>query len=121
MNLKKLSTAFSIYKVKEVSDWVLHTEFCFFAKTDDEMSLVCPSGKAQGKWVAEDNGWWGFRVEGALDFSQVGILAQLTNILKNEKIPVFVVSTFDTDYIFIKEIYQQTAINSLKAAGHHFC
>jgi hypothetical protein len=60
------------------------------------------------------------KVEGQLDFALVGILASLTATLAAANVPVFVISTFDTDYILIKEPDLDRAIAALRSAGHDF-
>jgi hypothetical protein len=50
-----------------------------------------------------DTDWQGFKVEGILDFSLIGIINEITKPLKDNKISVFVISTFNTDYIFVKK------------------
>ncbi len=61
-----------------------------------------------------DSGWRAFRIEGILDFSLTGILARAADILANAKIPIFAVSTYNTDYILIKNEFFQKALDVLK-------
>ena len=67
-----------------------------------------------------EDGWRGFRVAGTLDFSLIGILAKITAVLAEKKIGVFVVSTFDTDYIFVKKERFDEAREALVEAGYSF-
>jgi len=57
-------------------------------------------------------------VKGALDFTDVGIIASLADPLKKARVPIFVISTFDTDYLLVRERYLKTAIEALSRAGH---
>jgi len=89
-------------------------EFCFVGKTDEELSLVCSSEFVPKNTIVCDSGWRAFRIEGILDFSLTGILARAANILANAKIPIFAVSTYNTDYILIKNEFFQKALDVLK-------
>jgi hypothetical protein len=70
--------------------------------------------------IEHEHGWRGIEVEGPLAFSQVGILAGLLQPLADAQIPVFVVSTFQTDYIFVKEQQLSDAMKTLESTGHNF-
>ena len=65
-----------------------------------------------------DDGWKGFRIEGVLDFSLIGILSKISAILAENKVGIFAVSTYNTDYIFVKEENFDKAINALKDNGY---
>ena len=78
--------------------------------------MVC-AGRAPGASQVEE-GWKALKVRGPLDFSQVGILASIAGPLSNAGISIFTISTFDTDYILIKEGTLKPAITALEAAGH---
>lgn len=77
--------------------------FHFLSRTDRELSLVCPTKDAPADCEAREDGWRGFRVDGVLEFSLVGILSRLTGALAAAGVPAFAVSTYDTDYLFVKE------------------
>lgn len=66
------------------------------------MSIIVKESSAPQD-VEKEVGWRAFKIEGILDFSQTGILSSLSGLLAAEGLPVFVVSTYNTDYIFIKE------------------
>ncbi len=91
--------------------------FVSMTRTPDELSVVCrqedvPDG------VRCEPGWRLLRVAGSLDFALVGILASLTAPLADAGIPVFAVSTFDTDYLLVKEDRLRAALAILRHAGH---
>jgi len=67
--------------------------------------------------LSREDGWRGFYVEGSLDFSLVGILSRITGTLAEQKIPVFAISTFDTDYILVKEALLDPALSAMQNAG----
>lgn len=93
----------------------------FAAKTDSELSLVCPTDSVPENPIAREDGWRGFYIRGQLDFSLIGILAEISAILAQARVGIFVVSTFDTDYIFVKAAQLRSAIEALRARGYDFC
>ena len=103
MKLKKLEYDLTVCKVQDISDIDMTAGFYFIGKTDEELSLVCKTEDTPVKAVERDNGWKGFRIQGTLDFSLVGILSKLSGILADYKIGIFAVSTYNTDYILVKE------------------
>ena len=103
MELKKLDVALTVCKVKSEADINLGNEFYFIGKTDEEYSLVCITDDTPDNTTQREDGWKSFRIQGILDFSMIGILSEISTILANNKIGIFVVSTFNTDYILVKE------------------
>lgn len=97
--------------------WALTGDFFSVTRTCAELSLVCPEAGVPGDIQAE-NGWRGLKVEGMLDFSLVGILAGLASALAGAGISLFAISTFETDYILIKENRLSDAVEALSAAGY---
>ena len=97
---------------------MLRSPFCFTGKTDEENSLVCPEEMVPDHTSDRDDGWKGVRITGQLDFSLIGILARIAEILASNGIGIFAVSTFNTDYIFTKEENFKKAMDALKNAGY---
>jgi len=95
-------------------------EFWFWARTDVECSLLCPAESAPEDAEQREDGWKGFRIAGQLDFSLIGILAGIAGILAEAGISIFAVSTFDTDYIFLKRENAEGAENILRKNGYQF-
>ena len=118
MKLKVLPYSFTVCKVSTINHIDLNTEFCFVGKTDDEISLVCKTEDAPTDTTERDDGWKGFRIEGVLDFSLIGILSKISSILAENKIGIFAVSTFNTDYIFVKSENFDRALSALKKNGY---
>ncbi|MBQ4483086.1 MAG: ACT domain-containing protein [Lachnospiraceae bacterium] len=118
MKLKKLPYDLTVCKVYDVSGINLSADICFVGKTDEELSLVCKTEDAPAETVERDDGWRGFRIEGVLDFSLIGILSELSTILAENKIGIFAVSTFNTDYILVKTDNFDRAMNVLAAEGY---
>ncbi len=118
LELKKLSYQFSICKLSNIADIELEKEFVFVGKTDEELSLVCKTEDVPGKVIDRDDGWRGFRIQGVLEFSLIGILSKITGILAENNIGIFAVSTFNTDYILVKEENFDKAMHVLEEAGY---
>ncbi len=118
MELKKIEHKLSVCKVADISDIDLNAEFYFVGKTDEELSLVCRTEDASIKTIERDDGWRGFRIQGILDFSLIGILSKLSGILAEHKIGIFAVSTYNTDYILVKEENYERALEVLASEGY---
>ena len=118
MEIRKLPGNFSVCKVEDYSLVDQHTEVCFTGKTDEENSLVCPTDKVPDNTTSREDGWRMFRIQGVLDFSLIGILADISRILAENKIGIFAISTFCTDYILTKEENYQKALDVLSRAGY---
>ena len=118
MELKILKQDFSIGKLHDVSQADLQNEFCFFAKTDQENSLVCPTEFMPDDMIEREDGWRAFRIQGILDFSLIGILAEISSMLAYHKIGIFVISTYNTDYILTKAENFERAVRVLADHGY---
>ena len=117
MTIQVLPQNFTICKVSTIPSELLNEQFCFVGKTDRELSLVCETEKVP-KGVREiENGWRAFRIAGKLPFSLVGILSELSGILAKVRVGIFSVSTYDTDYILVKEAQFRTAVEALRRNG----
>jgi len=104
MVLKKLDDKFTVCKVEDFSLVNIDAEYCFIGKTDEEKSLVCLTTDVPSNVIQRDDGWKGFHIQGVLDFSLIGVLAKISTILAEEGISIFAVSTYNTDYVFLKTI-----------------
>lgn len=118
MKLNLLSQTFSVCKLSDLSQADLACEFCFTAQTDEETSLVCPTTAVPESCLEREDGWKAFRIEGVLDFSLIGILSGISKVLADAQIGLFVISTFNTDYILVKEETLAHAADALKSAGY---
>ncbi|MBQ4089573.1 MAG: ACT domain-containing protein [Clostridia bacterium] len=116
MQLEIFPQYFSVCKLQPGA--TLPEGVCFFARTDNELSLVCETKNLPEATYACENEWRMFRVSGALDFSLIGILARITSILAEAGISVFCVSTYDTDYVLIKSEAFPKAISTLADNGY---
>ncbi|HJJ87502.1 MAG TPA: ACT domain-containing protein [Methanocorpusculum sp.] len=115
MRLEKLRYDLSVCQVKDLTDV---NDFLFLAKTDKELSVVCETAKVPENTINREDGWTAFRVEGSLEFSLVGILADLSHCLADAGISIFAVSTYDTDYILVKKDNWDKAKSALMNAGY---
>ena len=115
---EQLDVNLSVCKVEDYSQVDICQPFCFTGSTDEEFSLVCPTDIVPGNTTDRDDGWRAFRIVGVLDFSLVGILAGISEILAENKIGLFAVSTYNTDYILTKAENFERALEVLKSAGY---
>lgn len=118
MKLKALPHALTVCRLADASEIDLKNDFYFLARTDEELSLVCRTEDAPANTAARDDGWRAFRIDGVLDFSLIGILSNISAILAENKIGIFAVSTFNTDYILVKEENFERALQVLAEKGY---
>lgn len=118
MTIEILPQPFTVCQVSAVSQKQLEAEYCFIGKTDREVSLVCQTRDVPEQTQAREDGWRGFRIAGILEFSLVGILSKISGILAAEQIGIFAVSTYNTDYIFLKSSHLEQAADALRRAGY---
>lgn len=118
MELKKLDYNFSVCKVETLADVDLNQKFCFVGKTDEEISVVCRTELVPERTIAREDGWRAFRIQGVLDFSLIGILSKVSTILAENEIGLFAISTYNTDYILVKEENFEKALVVLEQAGY---
>lgn len=119
LNLIVLADIFAICRLDAdapIPDWA-QEEFVSITRTPDELSIVCHQDRVPDD-VQCEAGWRCLRVDGKLDFSLVGVIALLTGPLAEAGISVFVVSSFDTDYLLVKDSDMDKAVAALEEAGH---
>ena len=119
MELKKIPYDLTVCKVADTAAIDLSGEFYFIGKTDEELSLVVPTDAVPAETTERDDSWRAFRIQGVLDFSLIGILSKISSILAENKIGIFAVSTYNTDYIFVKEENFEKAMQVLKNEGYN--
>lgn len=118
MRLKVLPQELTICKAGEVPADILDLDVVFFARTDEEVSIVCETKDVPELTIEREDGWRALRIEGMLDFSLVGILSKLSAVLAAAGIGIFAVSTYNTDYVLVKGEDLADAIDALTAAGY---
>ena len=117
MKIEKISADLSVCKVENYSEVDLSQEYCFIGKTDEENSLVCLTENVPKNVAVRDDGWKAFRVQGTLDFSLIGILSRISAILADNKIGIFAISTYNTDYSLVKAENYNNSLTVLAEAG----
>jgi hypothetical protein len=100
-----------------IPDWANHGVIRSITRTSDELSIVCSEADVPEDVKAE-RGWRSFKVEGPLDLSLTGVLASLAKPLAEARINIFALSTFDTDYLLVKEELVSKAAEVLIRSGH---
>ena len=118
ITIEPLNVDLSVCKVEDYSQIDICQPFIFTGSTDEEFSLVCPTEMVPENTTERDDGWRAFRIVGVLDFSLIGILAGISEVLAENKIGLFAVSTYNTDYILTKAEQYEKALEALKSAGY---
>lgn len=102
---------------ESIPEWATKGTFFSITHTVDELSIFCESSQMPED-PAKIDGWRAFRVAGQLDLQLVGVISQLSVPLAAKQIPVFSISTHDTDYMLVREDQLEDAIDVLRRAGH---
>ena len=120
LRIRLLQGTYAVCQIKDTEN-ILNCfdekEFFSITKTEDEISVVMLQDKISSDVKAEKD-WRILKVEGTLDFSLIGILAKISGILAKNSISIFVISTFNTDYILVKEEKVEKAILVLSEEGY---
>ena len=91
-------------------------------RTRDELSIVCREDVCTADRIPDgapvERGWVALKLEGPFPFSMTGVLASFVQPLAEAGIPIFAISTFDTDYVLIKRQNLEQAVLALAAARH---
>ena len=96
--------------------WALAGNFYAVFRSEEELSIVCPDGHPPADIIA-DSGWRALKVKGALPLNETGVIASLSAPLAEAGISVFVISSFYTDYLLVKETDLSKAVRVLRS--HH--
>lgn len=118
MKLKRLDLDFTVCKICNIDEVDFTNEFVFISKTDEEISLVCDSSVTPHNAIAIEAGWKALKFTDNLDFGMVGVIAKVSNILSMASISIFVVSTYNTDYVFLKSSDFEKSISLLENSGY---
>lgn len=105
IELERVTGTYAVCRLEAgapVPAWAEGTGFSSITRTGDELSIVCPAARVPPN-VRADRGWACLRVRGTLDLNQTGIAAALTAPLAEAKVPVLLIATHDTDYLFVRE------------------
>jgi len=119
LTLKLLKEKFCISRLtreKPLPKWALEADWYSITKTDDELSIVCSEQYVPND-IAKESGWKCFKIEGPLDFALIGILSKISTLLADNNISIFAISTYDTDYILVKQDKMESAIETFDNNG----
>ena len=117
MKILLLRDNLSIFQVYSVEDLDLSIKPLHIGVTNDEISVIAPTNTVPSITINRNDGWKMFKVEGVLDFSSVGSVSSISSVLAQAKLSIFSVSTYNTDYILVKNNNLDKAIKALNAAG----
>ena len=101
----------------DVPEWATKGEFTSITRTSEELSTVCPIRNLPAG-VHSPHRWICLKLEGPFDFSLTGVLLSFIEPLSSNSIPIFAISTYDTDYVLIQEETWEMSLNTLQQAGH---
>jgi len=122
LKLELLDELFSIHRVSpsaRIPDGIFGEAFFNIVKTEEELSIVCRNAFILNSERCSQS-WSCIKVSGSLDLNTTGILAKLSKVLAEERISIFAISTYDTDYILIKADKATEAVAALNGAGFRF-
>ena len=97
--------------------WTAEGEFTSITRTRDELSVVCPEQNVPEN-LRTGPRWLCFKLEGPFAFSQTGVLLSFIEPLSNNGIPIFAISTYDTDYVLVEEESAAVTLDTLQRSGH---
>jgi uncharacterized protein len=100
-----------------VPGWATRGELTSITRTSEELSIVCPIDNLPGD-VDPGPRWTCLKLEGPFPFLQTGVLLSFIEPLSSNGIPIFAISTYDTDYVLIQQEFAGAALTALQAAGH---
>lgn len=101
----------------DLPEWAASTVFCAVTRTSEELSVVCPESEVPTD-VECDRGWRALKIEGPLELDEVGIVRSLAVPLAEVGVSIFVISTYETDYVLVREVQLETALSALAEHGH---
>jgi hypothetical protein len=120
LKFRRLPATFAVCRLgpdAPVPAAIADTPFVSITRTAEELSIVCPVSQAPQNAKCELP-WICFKLEGPFPFSLTGVLASVIDPLAQSGIPIFAMSTFDTDYVLVEEQSAESALKALQAAGH---
>jgi hypothetical protein len=120
LTMKLLEERFGVCRLninELIPEWARNSEFYSITKTADELSIVCSQINIPS-YIRCENDWRILKVVGPLDFSLIGILSSISSILAHNKISIFAIPTFDTDYVLVKDKDIENAIDALSSANY---
>ena len=120
LNLSLLERTYGICVFESnapIPEWAAAASLCSITRTEKELTVVCPQNIIPAD-IRHDGDWRCFRIDGSFDLNQIGVISSLAAPLAKADISIFVVSSYDTDYILIKDEKVEKAIAVLSDNGH---
>lgn len=120
LKFTRIAGAFAVCRLPARSSvplWALQGAFFAVTSTAEELSVVCPSTQVPAD-VQHESGWTCFQLIGPFPFETTGILASFIQPLAEWAIPIFAISTFDTDYVLVRDGWVEKTLDALRDAGH---
>jgi uncharacterized protein len=120
--LRRLAGAYAIVRLvtdAPIPDWATKGEFTSITRTADELSIVCPAENLPA-YMPSRHRWICLKLEGPFPFSETGVLLSFIEPLSANDVPIFAISTFDTDYVLVQEESAAKALELLGKDGHSF-
>jgi hypothetical protein len=100
-------------KEEPLPRWALAGDFYAVCRNEDELSIVCPQNQTPAG-IEADRGWRALKVRGPMDLSEIGVIAGLSAPLAAAGVPLFVISTFETDYLLVRTADLSRAVEALR-------
>jgi hypothetical protein len=120
LNLSLLSVRLAICHLDpqaDLPDWAASDVFSSSTRTEDELSIVCPEEQVPDG-VRSDRGWRALKLEGPLQLTMTGVIASMAAPLADAGIPIFIVATYNTDYLLVRDGQLDDSIAALRERGH---
>ncbi len=121
MNLKVLAKKFAIYKFAPdvtLPGWIYSSEFYSITRTTEETSVVCVQRDENHDEIICSKDWRIIKIDDMPDLSSIGIIAEISDILAGRNIPVFTISTYNTDYFLVRQQDLTETTSLLTDKGH---
>src|SRR5246127_4639247 len=120
LKFRRLAGPYTIVRLAPdapVPAWATEGEFTSITRTPEELSIVCPAKNPPAE-IDSPHHWMCLKLEGPFPFSQTGVLLSFIEPLSSKGIPIFAISTYDTDYVLVQEEWAGAALTELQNAGH---
>jgi len=120
LKFRQLRARYAILKLQPetpIPAWAANGEFTSITRASNELSIVCPAENVPQNLHSPER-WICLKLEGPFAFSLTGVLLSFIGPLSRNGVPIFALSTYDTDYVLIQEEFAQTAVSILQQAGH---
>ena len=118
LKIKRLNRDITICTLNSPADADLSKDFYFLSSTSRETTLVCNTDDVPANTVKRSDGWKACVIDEELEFSKVGIMAELSGILEKKSIPLYALSSYSTDYILVKELHFEEALFAFAEKGY---